>query len=183
MKAPGAPDRYRAAVEAEPEAVSSDAVEEAEDDDESYVDDHVIPPNERPGDWFVDIGGVFQADPSYTRVMRNFNDYPNRPLNTDEKWDAELALALVNVVQKEVSLIGSLLWGFEIKNGDVLAGTGSPNAFGAASNNFSDTFLKDWPDRNDYSDWTIIGSALVPAPGALALLAMGAVAMVRRRAA
>ncbi|MBX3365335.1 MAG: hypothetical protein KF866_11300 [Phycisphaeraceae bacterium] len=136
------------------------------------------------GQWFVDIGNAFNANPAYTNNVRNFNDYPDRPLNQNETWSAELALALVNTAGKEIAFIGALSWGFGINNGDVVAGPGAPAAFNGVSDNFRTTFLRDWPSRPDYSDWTIVATGLhrvVPGPTATALMLMGIVAYPRRR--
>lgn len=134
------------------------------------------------GEWFVDIGGTYRANPAYTTSMRNFNDYPDRRLLNDEVWSAELVLALINPADKEIATVGSLNWGFSIWD-SILEGS-MPTSFDAVSSTFTSAFRHDWPSVSDYSDWTFVASGLekvVPGSGVASLMLVGLVAHTRRR--
>lgn len=155
----------------------------------------VQPWNAQAGDWFMDTGSS-TTDPRYgglDAATQSFSDYPDRPLNADEYWNAEVALGLVNMTAKKAELIGSAYWGFRIdkaagtvKNnpGDVFA---SPAFWGGATQTMKDTFLKDWPGVADFSNWTLVsdgqGLVMVPAPATLAAVAGILFGASRRRRA
>lgn len=134
-----------------------------------------------PDEWFVDNGGSF-TDPWYPADP--FNDYPNRELSADQYWHAELALAGINATAKEMRIIGSVMWGFDIAAGDVQEGSlyGNPSpTWGAPLPSFSEAVLRDWPGVNDFHDWTVNELAVwVPEPST-ALLLLVIAAITRRR--
>ncbi|MBL8963727.1 MAG: hypothetical protein KF787_10180 [Phycisphaeraceae bacterium] len=150
-----------------------------------------------PGEWFIDTGNVTN-DPRYGQFnadTQEFDDYPDRPLNVNEVWKAEMSLALVNLTDQKVEFIGSFIWGFRINAGQVTVdGTlyGAPAAWGPVTDNLKNAFKKDWKDGNidipDFHTWTIVdvinggpqGLVYIPAPGTIALLA-GVLFAARRR--
>jgi len=113
-------------------------------------------------EWFVDSANRTDPDypfeqPGYTH---GFQDFPWRVLAAPaDSWNGELALVCKNLTTKEMKIMGSLLWGFQITAaGDVEEGTlpnfGSPNFWGPPSQNFIDTVLKDWTGV-DFSAWSV----------------------------
>jgi hypothetical protein len=145
----------------------------------------------KPEEWYMDTVGS-TTDPRYPFPARGglvFEDYPERAINAAHHFDAESVLVAINMDDKKVEFIGSAFWGFRTTAaGDVLATGngvfGEPNSWGAAAADFAGTLTKKWDNGKGFNDWMVVmDQALVPTPGTMVLLATGAIAVRRRRAA
>ncbi len=140
-------------------------------------------------------GGI---NPAPAAPTMPFQDFPNRFTLKDgdnkdivNKWRAELALVGVNETDKEVRIIGSFYWGFDVKAGGGVEQSQPRLWTTYASSSFLDTFRNafcgnDGAGLNGVKGtlWTFNDKAVfVPTPGAISLLVLAAGLIARRRRA
>jgi hypothetical protein len=129
-----------------------------------------------------------------------FEDFPNRGFDKVHNWEAELALVCIaNNADgngfREVRVVSSFFWGFSANPNAPFTiddvGEVPPTLYGIPTNNFVNTMNSYYdgqgpPPGNMASNKFLFSSnsnCFIPEPGALALLVLGALWAVRRRAA